>query len=109
AARILQRAIGVHDSGTLSASDIATVAETDPASMLTALRQAREGYEGDVAHRNESSKFWKGLVNRWNKALAFARTFLQAAEPLQADEAEADETEGGAPPVRGTEGAAGGG
>jgi lysozyme family protein len=93
AARILQRAIGVHDSGTLSASDIATVAEAEPASLLTALRQAREGYERDVAHRNESSKFWKGLVNRWNKALAFAQTFLQAAEPLAADEMEADETE----------------
>ena len=94
AARILQRAIGVHDSGTLSASDIATVAETEPASLLAALRQAREGYERDVAHRNPiSSKFWKGLVNRWNKALAFAQTFLQAAEPLEADEAEADEAE----------------
>ena len=46
-----------------------------------------------MAHRDELSKFWKGLVNRWNKALAFARTFLRAAEALEADEVEADEVE----------------
>ena len=93
AARILQRAIGVRDSGTLSASDLAKVAEAEPADLLASLRTAREQYERDVAHRDESSKFWKGLVNRWNKALAFARTFLRAAEALEADEVEADEVE----------------
>jgi lysozyme family protein len=90
AARILQRAISVRDSGTLSASDIAKVTEAEPAELLASLREAREDYERDVAHRNESSKFWKGLVNRWNKALAFARTFIQADEPLEADVAEVD-------------------
>jgi peptidoglycan hydrolase-like protein with peptidoglycan-binding domain len=79
AARILQRAIGVPDSGSLSANDIASVKQAQPDSLLKSLRQARESYEREVAHRDESSPFWKGLVNRWNKALAFARTFLPAA------------------------------
>jgi hypothetical protein len=39
------------------------------------MRAARERYEREEAHRNETSKFWKGLVNRWNKELADAHAF----------------------------------
>jgi hypothetical protein len=95
AARILQRAIGVPDNGSLSANDIMSVKQAQPDSLLKSLRQAREGYERDVAHRDESSPFWKGLVNRWNKALAFARTFLPAA--ASAPEAGADGPQEDAP------------
>jgi hypothetical protein len=35
------------------------------------LRAAREQYELRVAGRRE--KFWKGLVNRWDNSLDFAR------------------------------------
>jgi lysozyme family protein len=89
AARILQRAIGVDDDGVVGQKTLATVAaqEQQPVALLKAMRRAREQYERDVAHRDETSKFWKGLVNRWNNALNFALTFLPAdaiaaAEPV---------------------------
>ena len=58
--------------------------EDDAEALLDKLRAAREQYERDVAHRNKSSKFWRGLVNRWNKALEFAATFLgeEPATPI---------------------------
>lgn len=90
AARILQRAIGVHDNGILSADDIASVKAKDPASLLNSLRAARESYERDVAHRDERNKFWKGLVNRWNNALAFARTFLDDSPASTTDDDHGD-------------------
>ena len=76
-ARILQRAIGVTDDGAVGAVTLERMrgAEADPLNLLLALRTAREQYERDVAKRSESSKFWKGLVNRWNGALDVARTF----------------------------------
>jgi uncharacterized protein (TIGR02594 family) len=52
--------------------------------LLQRLRSAREQYEGAVVRRNESSKFWLGLVNRWDKALVTARKFnsdLAASSP----------------------------
>src|SRR5262249_12703561 len=59
-------------------------AETDAARLLAKLRAAREQYERDVARRDETSKFWKGLVNRWNKAIDVAKTFpmTTTAPPL---------------------------
>lgn len=80
AARILQRAVGTEDDGDVGSITLGAVteAERDPQSLLFSLRAARERYERDVVGRDESSKFWKGLVNRWNKALDFARTFLPA-------------------------------
>ena len=47
------------------------IAEKDPDKLLTALRAAREQYELRVAGRRE--RFWKGLVNRWDNSLDFAR------------------------------------
>jgi hypothetical protein len=80
-ARILQRALGVADDGSLGqiTRTALTAAEADAAALLQKLRAAREQYERDVAHRDESSRFWKGLVNRWNKALDVAKSFPMAA------------------------------
>ncbi|HWA89475.1 MAG TPA: M15 family metallopeptidase [Rhizomicrobium sp.] len=77
AARILQRALAIPDDGVVGPKTRAAMAaaEADPAGLLARLRQAREQYERDVVHRDEKSKFWKGLVNRWNGALAQAKTF----------------------------------
>jgi peptidoglycan hydrolase-like protein with peptidoglycan-binding domain len=77
AARILQRALGAEDDGVVGAQTRAAIsaAESDPAEFLSKLREAREQYERDVAKRDETSPFWRGLVNRWNKACEIARTF----------------------------------
>jgi hypothetical protein len=76
-ARIMQRALGVHEDGVIGAKTraVMALAETEPSGLLAKLRAAREQYERDVAHRDEASKFWKGLVNRWNKAIEVAKTF----------------------------------
>jgi peptidoglycan hydrolase-like protein with peptidoglycan-binding domain len=80
-ARILQRALGVADDGAVGREtrNAEKAAETDAAGLLAKLRVAREQYERDVAHRDEKSKFWRGLVNRWNKALDVAKTFPMTA------------------------------
>ncbi|MCJ2049667.1 putative peptidoglycan-binding domain-containing protein [Methylobacterium sp. J-070] len=83
AARILQRALGVEDDGYVGPATkkaLASYAGTS-VDLLTALRAAREQYERDVGHRDESSPFWKGLLNRWNDAFTFAKTFLTATTP----------------------------
>jgi hypothetical protein len=74
---ILQRALGVADDGDIGQDSrtAMTAAEADAAGLLQKLRAAREQYERDVARRDETSKFWKGLVNRWNGAMAVAKTF----------------------------------
>lgn len=74
AAKILQIALGVETDGRVGPITIEALrkAEQDPESLLEALRKARETYELRVVGRRP--KFWNGLVNRWNKALSFART-----------------------------------
>jgi peptidoglycan hydrolase-like protein with peptidoglycan-binding domain len=81
AGRILQRALGVEDDGAVGRQTRAALiaAEGDVAGLLANLRASREDYERAVAHRDESNKFWNGLVNRWNKALAIAKTFPMTA------------------------------
>ena len=76
-ARILQRAVGVDDDGSVGQLTKAAVAtaEANASALLASLRAAREQYERDVAHRDETSKFWNGLVNRWNKAIDVAKSF----------------------------------
>ena len=95
AGRILQRAAGVKDDGVVGSHTRTTVAEVehDPVALLNKMRAAREQYERDVAKRDESNKFWKGLVNRWNKALEVALTFLPttAAESAEISPALAPE------------------
>jgi hypothetical protein len=81
AATILQMALGVSADGVVGAKTKAALAqaEADPRTLLIKLRAAREVYERRVVKRDESSKFWKGLVNRWDKCLALSLGFL--AEP----------------------------
>jgi lysozyme family protein len=51
--------------------------ELGPAVLLRSLTQARESYERNSypwksGKRDESSKFWKGLANRWQKCHSIA-------------------------------------
>lgn len=78
ATKILQRALGVDVDGKFGPKTKAALeeAEKDPKALIKKFRAAREAYERETVKRNESSKFWKGLVNRWNNqerdALAMA-------------------------------------
>lgn len=76
---ILQMALGLQPDGVVGPATraVLAVAERDPERLLQDLRAAREKYER--RKRDEQSPYWKGLVNRWNNALKFARTFLPAA------------------------------
>ena len=82
AARILQAALGVEADGVVGPQTRGALAaaEGDASALLGALRAAREQYERDVAGRDESSRYWRGLVNRWNNALDVARSFPLAAD-----------------------------
>jgi len=82
-AKILQYALGVVMDGVVGPKTraVIAVAEQDPGQLLEDLCDAREWYERNVVGRDEKSRFWKGLVNRWNNALKFARTFLSVASP----------------------------
>jgi hypothetical protein len=62
--------IGPQTRGALEA------AETNPMALVSAIRSARETYERRWAGRDETSKFWDGLVNRWNKASAQSKKYL---------------------------------
>jgi hypothetical protein len=73
AAYILQRAVGVERDGVVGKDTRGAVERLAPGDVLTRLRAAREAYEREDVHRDESSKFWNGLVNRWNKALEVAQ------------------------------------
>jgi peptidoglycan hydrolase-like protein with peptidoglycan-binding domain len=77
-AMILQMALGVKADGMVGpvTRAVVAIAEKDPERLLQDLRAAREQYER--RKRDERSRYWKGLVNRWNNALKFARTFLPA-------------------------------
>jgi lysozyme family protein len=73
AARILQRALDVEDDGEIGPTTRGAMASVAPDQLLTALRAAREDYEREVV--GYRANFWRGLVNRWDKALAAARAF----------------------------------
>ncbi len=53
------------------------IAESDLAALISAMRSARETYERAWAGRDETSIFWEGLVNRWDKAAAQARKYAR--------------------------------
>lgn len=76
AAWILQKAVGVEIDQHVGRDTLAAVraAEARPRELLDRLRAARESYER--LRRDESSRFWRGLVNRWNKAKQIAITFM---------------------------------
>jgi hypothetical protein len=78
AAWILQQAVGVEtdrDVGPVTLA-AAQTAEASPRQLIDRLRQAREAYER--LRRDETSRFWRGLVNRWDKAHAKALEFIGA-------------------------------
>lgn len=81
AARILQRSLQVEDDGGVGPITLSALrtAEQNPLALLESLRGARERYEREVVKRDENSIFWTGLVNRWNKALETAKSFLTEA------------------------------
>lgn len=87
AAIILQKALGVEQDGRVGSITKGALAKQKPDELLLALRAAREAYERDpppnagFGPRNENSPVWKGMVNRWNKALAAAQDFMQQPEP----------------------------
>lgn len=79
ALRILQLAVKVADDGKYGPMTKAAITQAieNPAALLKALRAARERYERRIAPPvGARAKFWNGLQNRWNSALAFARGFL---------------------------------
>ena len=95
AIRILQRALRVEDDGVVGPITRAALAQRQPTELLTALRQAREDYERNVVGFREN--FWRGLVNRWDKALDAARHFQKQAqqEPVVSEQQRPPQT----PPV----------
>jgi hypothetical protein len=79
ALRILQIALKVADDGKWGPKTRTALAKAlkAPATLLRDLRVARESYEIRVAPPvGARAKFWKGLVNRWDRALAFSETLL---------------------------------
>jgi lysozyme family protein len=77
AAKILQRALGVKIDGGVGPITKSAAAKIPAAQLLLDLRKARESYELQIAPPvGARAKFWKGLQNRWDKALNFAQTLL---------------------------------
>jgi lysozyme family protein len=83
AATALQIALGMHIDGVVGPMTHREFArqldDPGPAAVLDALTAARETYERNkyawkTGSRDESSKFWKGLSNRWAKAHQVATT-----------------------------------
>lgn len=75
AAKILQMALDVEVDGKVGPITLAALhrAEREPRAFLLRFREAREAYERKVAPPyGARAKFWKGLVNRWDEATAFA-------------------------------------
>jgi hypothetical protein len=78
AAWILQHAVGAETDGQVGPVTLAAAqtAEASPRDLIDALRASREAYER--LRRDETSRFWRGLVNRWSKAHAKALEFMAA-------------------------------
>lgn len=76
AVRILQDALGLPVDGVAGpkTKEALQEAEKNPMDLLESLRSAREGYERRT--RNESSPFWKGLANRWDRQHADSVSML---------------------------------
>jgi lysozyme family protein len=76
AVKILQDALGLPADGIVGpkTKEALQGAERDPKKLLSDLRGARERYERRT--RDESSKFWAGLSNRWDRQHADSLTML---------------------------------
>lgn len=85
ATKILQLALGVSVTGSIGPATkeaLSKLEKTKPVELLQDLRVAREKYERDfIGYR---ANFWKGLVNRWNKAHVFALEMLRGEEAKSA-------------------------
>jgi hypothetical protein len=80
AARILQRGLGVEDDGEIGPATRAVMDKLAPDELLKKLRAGREDYERHVV--GVRANFWRGLVNRWDKALVKAREFQREQSAL---------------------------
>jgi hypothetical protein len=84
AARILQSAVGVEIDGIVGPKTRRSLdgllAAYGPGGVLQALRRARETHERLVVGRDERSKFWRGLVNRWDKVLAMSLSLVEVED-----------------------------
>ncbi len=72
AVRILQIALRVGIDGKMGPLTRGALAIAEPGELISELCKAREVYERRYAHRDERSKFWRGLVNRWDLVTARA-------------------------------------
>ena len=85
AARILQRAVNTKDDGIIGFSTRSAVISSEKHDLklfLRSLRNARENYERKVVGRDSRSKFWNGLVNRWDKSLVFSEDLMREHDHL---------------------------
>ena len=92
-------ALGVRVDGDVGPITLGAGEQARAAALLPQMRAARERYEREVVGRDERSRFWRGLVNRWNNALVFAEEFLDLGgnlvEPVETREIPGDgETSG---------------
>lgn len=80
--KTMQHALRVAPDGLVGRLTQAAMAEAErnPTQFLHTFRDAREWYERHVVGRDEGSIFWKGLVNRWNNALAVAQRYPSTPE-----------------------------
>jgi uncharacterized protein (TIGR02594 family) len=78
-AKILQIALGVDVDGDIGPKSKAILADEmeAPYTLLACLRDAREQYEVEVVGKRDN--LWKGLVNRWDDAEAFAEQLIREA------------------------------
>ena len=76
AVKILQDALGLPADGIAGprTKEALQQAEGDPSMLLSAIREARERYERRT--HDESSKFWSGLVHRWDRQHADSLSML---------------------------------
>jgi lysozyme family protein len=76
AVKILQDALGLPADGIAGpkTKEALHEAEHDPVQLLANLRASRERYERRT--RDESSPFWKGLSNRWDRQHADSRSMI---------------------------------
>jgi len=76
AVKILQDALGLPADGIVGpkTKEALHVAEKNPGKLLEDLRASRESYERRT--RDESSKFWNGLANRWDRQHADSLSML---------------------------------
>lgn len=75
AAIIYQKAVGAVIDGSVGPKTLEAGNSLSADELVKKLRSAREWYERKYANRNEKSKFWKGLVNRWNKVVEDSNNF----------------------------------